>query len=44
MLEEIKKFNPKINDSCSKSMKENLFDLDFQRIDKNHFNYALIFQ
>ena len=37
ILEEINKFNPQIIDSCSKSMQENLVDLDFQRIEKNHF-------
>ena len=37
ILDEIKKFSPEILTCCKKSLKDNLYDLDFQRLNKNSF-------
>ena len=37
IIKQIKKFQPDLLHHCLNSIKENLVDLDFQRIDKNHF-------
>ena len=37
IISEISKFEPKIITACKKSLKENLFDLDFQRIKEEEF-------
>ena len=37
ILEELKKFAPKILSSCQAALKENMVDLDFQRIEKKAF-------
>ena len=36
-LKELEKFSPLVLKSCKKALKENLFDMDFQRLDKYAF-------
>ena len=38
ILREIKKFSPEILEICSSSLKKDLYDLDFQRIDEKYFS------
>ena len=37
IIEEIKKYSPKTFTYCEKSLSKKLFDLDFERIDRDHF-------
>ena len=37
ILNEIKNYSPDILNLCKKSLEKNLYDLDFQRLDKNEF-------
>lgn len=37
ILDEVQKFNPKILKNCKLSLKKAVIDLDFQRLDKDHF-------
>ena len=41
IVNEIKKYHPEILSICKEALKENLFDLDFERIDKNIFSKCL---
>tara|TARA_Y100001968_G_scaffold264314_1_gene253143 strand:- start:360 stop:1802 length:1443 start_codon:yes stop_codon:yes gene_type:complete len=36
-LKELEKYSPQVIKSCKKALKENLFDMDFQRLDKEAF-------
>ncbi len=38
IIDEIKKYSPEIMKYCDLSLKKNLYDLDFQRLDQNYFN------
>ncbi len=37
LLKEIQKYSPEVIKSCKKALKENHFDMDFQRVDKEAF-------
>ena len=38
ILQEVKKFSPRIIDICNSSLKKKLYDMDFQRLDKESFD------
>ena len=38
ILQEVKEFSPRIIDICNSSLKEKLYDMDFQRLDKESFD------
>ena len=43
ILDEIKKFSPEVLSCCERSLKDNLYDLDFQRLNKILFGMSKYF-
>ena len=39
-LQELEKYSPEVIKSCKKALKENLLDMDFQRLDEESFNHC----